>query len=215
MASDIDICNIALSHLGSDAQVSAIDPVDGSAEAGYCARFYPIARVEMLEPYPWRFATKRATLVAATNPSAVWQYAYALPSDLLRPWRVLRAGGIAVFDIFDLDANLERLVLPDERDCADYTIEDNVLLTNEAEAVLVYSYDVTDTTRFSPGFVVGMGYLLAAYLAGPIIKGAEGARTAREFRKLAAESAGNAAVTDANSGAEPASYTPDSIRARA
>ena len=40
MASDVDICNMALSHLGARAQISAIVPPDGSVEAGYCARFH-------------------------------------------------------------------------------------------------------------------------------------------------------------------------------
>lgn len=214
MASDVDICNIALSHLGSDAQVASIDPPDGSAEAGHCARFFPIVRSEMIEPYPWRFATTRAALATVANPSTVWQYAYALPSDMLRAWRVLRAGSVFVNDIFDLD-NAGMLALPDERDCADFTIEGNVLLTHEPEAVLIYSRDVVDTALFSSSFRTGFGYLLAAYLAGPLIKGSEGARTGREFRKLAQDVVGGAAVNDANSGAEPANFIPDSIRARA
>ena len=33
MASEVDICNLALSHFGQDTKIDAIDPPDGSAEA--------------------------------------------------------------------------------------------------------------------------------------------------------------------------------------
>ena len=44
MPSEVDICNLALGHLGDSATVATIDPPEGSAQAEHCARFYPIAR---------------------------------------------------------------------------------------------------------------------------------------------------------------------------
>ena len=44
MASDVDVCNLALAHLGDEATVASISPPEGSAQAGHCARFYPMAR---------------------------------------------------------------------------------------------------------------------------------------------------------------------------
>jgi len=72
MASVAQICNMALSHIGSDARVSTIDPPDGSVEAGYCATFYDLVRTELLEPGNWRFTLKRASLAEITNESDVW-----------------------------------------------------------------------------------------------------------------------------------------------
>jgi hypothetical protein len=51
MSSVIDICNLALSHIGQAADVSSIDPPENSIEAEYCARFYPMARDTLLEAY--------------------------------------------------------------------------------------------------------------------------------------------------------------------
>ena len=60
MASDVEICNLALSHLGDTATVASIDPPEGSAQAEHCARFYPIARDALLEKHDWSWATRRS-----------------------------------------------------------------------------------------------------------------------------------------------------------
>ena len=62
MASEVDICNLALSHLGDNATVASIDPPEGSAQAEHCSRFYPIARDTLLEMHNWNFSTRRAVL---------------------------------------------------------------------------------------------------------------------------------------------------------
>ncbi len=49
-----------------------------------------------------------------------------------------------------------------------------VILTNQASAVLRYTHAVSDTATFSPLFVEGLATLLASHLAGPVLKGAEG-----------------------------------------
>ena len=36
MASDVQICNIALAHLGDTATVASINPPEGSAQAEHC-----------------------------------------------------------------------------------------------------------------------------------------------------------------------------------
>ena len=62
MASEVEICNLALAHLGDEATVASIDPPEGSAQAEHCQRFYPVSRNSLLEMHDWAFATKRATL---------------------------------------------------------------------------------------------------------------------------------------------------------
>ena len=58
MATEVDICNMALSFLGDRATVTSINPPEGSAQAEHCARFYPMALNEMLAQARWSFATK-------------------------------------------------------------------------------------------------------------------------------------------------------------
>ena len=221
MASAVDIANIALSHLGARAQVSAIDPPDGSVEAGYCARFYPIARREVLEAGNFSFAKKRVQLAEVDNDSDVWAYAYARPSDCIRPLRVLQMrwvsgaslalsypGDIQYADWEWVDAVFT------ERGSALFEVEGDVIRTNEPEAVLLYKRDVTDTSKLSPLATSAIGMVLAGYLAGPIIKGLDGARVGAQWREQGMAMMRMAAASDANGAEERAEHTPQHILAR-
>ena len=71
-------------HLGDKANVSSISPPDQSAQAGHCARFYPIARDALQEMHTWGFCTRRVALaLSASDPPSTWQYAYIAPSGVL------------------------------------------------------------------------------------------------------------------------------------
>jgi hypothetical protein len=221
MASATDISNIALSHLGARAQVSSISPPDGSVEAGYCARFYPLARREVLEAMNFSFAKTRVTLAEVTNTSTVWGYAYALPSDCIKALRVLKleyAQQIALlWPIGYRYTDGEWTRIEDafsERGSATFELEDQVLRTNEPDAVLLYKRDVTDTTKFSPLTVSAIGQVLAGYLAGPIIKGLDGARVGAQWREQGMAAARAAAASDANASNESSDHVPTHIAAR-
>lgn len=210
MPSVVKICNMALSHIGSEARVSDIAPPDGSVEAGYCEAFFDQARTELLEPGNWNFALARTSLAEVTNLSPTWAYAYALPSDCMRALRVLRrASGLTVFTQDDTQFN------PDDNDSVPFTIEGEVLYTNEPEAVLVYVRDVTDTTKFTPSFTAALGYLLASYLAGPVLKGADGTRMGDTMRQRAMGIAGIAAASAANASNTVHDFMPSSVGVRA
>ena len=193
MASDVQLCNTALSHIGSEARVSSISPPDGSVEAGHCAAFYDLARTELLEPGNWNFALKRALLAQTTNLSDTWAYAYVKPSDCQRALRVLRPS--VTVTVFTQDTVGART---DDRDSAAFDIEGDVLYSNEPDAVLVYVRDVTDTNKFSASFNTAFGYLLASYLAGPILKGNEGVRVGDAMRQRAMSIADVSATAAAN-----------------
>ncbi len=216
MASIVDICNIALSTVGSRAQISSISPPDGSVEAGLCARFYPIARKEALDEHAWTWSKTRALLSPVTNVSNTWTYAYSLPSDCLSPLRVLQE--TLARDIFSYPFGpfytADDFQLFTERGSADFEIEGDVLFTHEPDAVLLYTKDITDTTKYSAAFTTYLGYLLAAYLAGPIVKGEAGAKASAAWRKVAAQMKGTAASKDANGSAERAEHIPEHMRFR-
>lgn len=215
MVSEVDICNTALSHLGSDAQISSISPPDGSREAGYCKRFYPLARKEMIEMHNWSFALKRQTLAEVTNPSEAWLFAYALPADCLKPVRVLTVGS-TYRTVFEMPESYPAMLYGyfDDSLSANYTVEDGVLYTNEPEAVLLYKRDVVDTSRFSPMFSNALSYLLASYLSGPIIRGSEGASTAQRFRELSNVIGARAASSDSNAQNSTAGHVADHLASR-
>lgn len=215
MASAVDLCNIALSHLGARAQVSSISPPDGSVEAGYCARFYPIARQEVIEAGNFSFVKKRVALAEVTNESTIWSYAYALPADCLKPLRVLQLQYISASIYWDDLTDWSHVdALFTERGSSSFELEGQVLYTNEPEAVLLYKRDLTDTTRFTPLMSSTVGMVLAGYLAGPIIKGLDGAKVGAQWREQGYRMLAKAAAADANASSEGSDHVPGHMAAR-
>lgn len=186
MASAVDICNLALAHLGNAANIAAISPPDGSAEADHCKRFYPIARDVCLQAHTWGFATKRAPLAElAGTPPDNWQRQYTLPADCLQPLAILLPYGHD--DSLAQPFAVEALASGTQ-----------VLYTNVPEAVLRYSAQIVDTTKFSPTFVSALSWLLASYLAGPVIKGKAGAEAKTAAYRVYKTEIADAARHDAN-----------------
>lgn len=194
MATAIQICNMALSHIGSEAGVTAISPSDGTREADLCATFYDQSRTELIEAGIWPFTLKRAALTATTSASDNWAYTYTKPTDCLRAVRILSAS--ASMTVFAQDAYS---LHTDDRDSAQFDVEGAVIYSNEPDAVLVYVQDITDTTKFTPAFTSALSFMLAGYLAGPIIKGHDGAKLADAMRQRAMTSAQMAETISANS----------------
>ncbi len=201
MASEVDLCNLALARLGDPATVSSINPPEGSAQAEHCARFYPIARDAVLEAHPWRFASRRVALAPLDVESWGWSFAYGLPNDALVSLAVLAPG------------------TTNDAETQDFDIESTasgarVLYTNQDDATLRYVARVTDTTRFSPGFNEALSWLLASYLAGPMIKGDDGAQMAKAAYQQYAFVVSQAKVTDANQRQVKPDHTPAWISGR-
>lgn len=192
MASAVDICNLALGHLGDDANISEIVPPDGSAQAEHCARFYPIARDELVGSHAWSFATKRVALaqLSTTELPATWSYAYTLPSKCLNAIAVyLPVVANALVPVAQF-ANFPPIPnTPDDTNTQDFIVEaltdgTLVVFTNILGAQLRYIEQITDTTKFGPLVTTALARLLAAYLAGPIIKGTTGMAVAKEHMKI-------------------------------
>jgi hypothetical protein len=196
MASEVVICNLALSHLGDTATVASIKPPDSSVQAQQCARFYPVARNAMLEMGAWGFATRRVALALLTLPPEIstWLYAYAVPNAMVNALAVLQADALDDYEQTSYapagsDANTSwpqgSLPVPGAPTCtpqpfAMETAADGtqIVLTNVPNAVLRYTTLVDDTTKFSPLFTMALSFLLASMLAGPLIKGDAGMQAA-------------------------------------
>lgn len=218
MASDVDICNMALSHFGSDATVTSINPPDGSVEAGRCKVFLPISRREILEHFDWSFARRRKALTEVANNSDIWQYAYTRPSECLKERRILPAytqpGGSAFLGQQLPVANRSAMNAGTEQGGAEFIVENGVIYTNEPEAVLIYTVDVTDTTKYPASFLPALSHLLASYIVGGIIRGKAGTQMARAMRDTAMQLGGASAVTDANAGYENTEFRPMALQVR-
>ena len=206
MASDVDICNEALSHLGDNATVSSISPPEGSAQAEHCARFYPSCLATLLEMHPWAFATKRIALAQVANPSSTWAYAYAQPNNCVNLLSVLDPAAADDYSApsrrsagYPYDNMVAGLYTPQDFSPETNDAGDDILLTNQAGAVLRYTCLITDTAKFTPMFKETLTWMLASKLAGPVLKGDSGRKAALQCMQTAMSWFGRATDSDASS----------------
>lgn len=149
------ICNLALDDLKQASINSITTPV--STLEYLCQRNYDQVRRECLFAHPWKFAIKRIQLTPnpSTTPLFAYAYAYDLPNDYIRM--------ITVGDdyIGDLKSAFE--------------IENNQLLAGAGDTTfdgttkdVRYLQDVTDVTKFSPGFIAYFRLKLAIRMSNKV-----------------------------------------------
>lgn len=206
MASVVDICNLALAHIGDEATVSSIDPPEGSAQAEHCKRFYAIARDTLLQMHNWNFASKRIALAEVTNTTTAWEYAYAVPSDCSVAVSILASD--AGDDYSARFVPTDTPFFPPVVAAGQYTpqpyamevdsVGNKIIFTNQETAVLRYQSLITDPTRFDALFVLTLSWHLASMLAGPIIKGDAGSGEAKRCIQMMAGYLQAAKQSDSN-----------------
>jgi hypothetical protein len=197
MSSDIDVGNLALGNLGERANISSFDPPEGSSHAELVARFYPIARDALLEPFAWSFALKRVPLSLTELESNEYDYVYAVPQDCLKIWAV-----------FGEDSATASFTVEADEGSAKY------VYTDAPDASISYTIRPLGAERFSAMFTEALAARLASMLAGPIIRGEEGMKQKVALLKISNELVTMAQVSDANQGYRPPPHHPESIRAR-
>jgi hypothetical protein len=89
-----------------------------------------------------------------------------------------------------------------------------VLFAGTDLASLRYTRRVSDPSRYPPKFVSAVSYLLASYLAGPVLKGKMGMQAAATHRAMWERLASQAATLDANQKHSGTAFKPAAIRAR-
>lgn len=138
--SDIDIANFALTELGAGRILSLSD---ASEPAIVLNLIFNQTRQYCLNQYNWSFARKRAVLAELSQaPAYEFTHQYELPSDFLR---LIQAGEINPPYHYSTIINYNTQA---------WVIEDNKILTNyEAPLKILYTADVSDSTKFSPLFV--------------------------------------------------------------
>lgn len=151
-ASEIAICNMALSHLGVAKEIANLE-TENSQEAAACRRFFAQARDNTLRDYPWPFATKiEALALVEEEPNDEWGYSYRVPSDFVRLRRILSGERN--------DTRQTRVSYRIVRDTAGLLI-----YTDQENAEIEYTIRETDPTRYPSDFVMALSLRLAAYIA--------------------------------------------------
>lgn len=153
MATEIDIINMGLDHIG---QMTITSLSEQSKAAKVAKRLYPTARDQVLEDYPWNFANKRVELASITvTDMHEFEYAYQYPPDCLRALSILK-----------VDPSLAPINFS-------VRINDNsgkYIACNEPAPVLSYTARITNTDFFSASFTAALSWRIAADFAMPLTR---------------------------------------------
>ena len=184
MTPTVDVCNLALTHVGQAATISAVDPPEGSVYAELCAAMYPLALGALLETHPWGFATITEQLapLAATRPG--WAHAFAEPAHCLRIW--------------NLSATADGVPVDFERQGAITPASPVVICTNTPTAVVRYTKGTLVPQMLPPLVKVALSYWLASMIVGSIVKGQKNTAASAKLLESARAYALTAAASDAN-----------------
>lgn len=200
--SNVDIVNMALAHLGDQANVTSISPSDGSAQADHAARIYGQTRDWLLERFAWKFALRREQLAERTDLSfGSWEHIYAEPNNCLRLLAILPV---------NYTSDDQTVFFQTETD----SLDAGLVLTNAEGATARFIARVTNPARFTPGFTEALSWFLAAGLAGPIIKGETGRAESIRCWQVAAQQYGSATGLSANQAKRDLQHVPAFIAAR-
>lgn len=196
MTSITQICNRALASIGTRSTIASID--EDSPEAQNCKLIFEDTRDEILSMAPWNFARKTGTgtLIksapgtptntssaagpwTSAQPAPPWLFEYAYPSDciqvrMLQPQANLGwASGVPIFtqggDYMSYGgAQLPPIPFLCAIDQNDQGNDINVVLTNQYQAIFVYTRRVTDVNIWSGQAVQALVAAMAAKLAQPL-----------------------------------------------
>jgi len=141
VASDVEICNLAMIRLGAETITSLSQ---NSANARRCAAVFELARDAELRKHVWNFAREKARLAADTTPPPFgYGYQYPLPTDFLR--------------------------LHPDVEAADWQIEGGYILTDDGAPLdVTYIKRITDTSLFDAIFDDALAWRIATDLAEEI-----------------------------------------------
>lgn len=164
MASKTNVVNIALSRIGVSKQVANVE-TEQSLAAQLARTIIDEDILYVLRDFPWPWATayKNPALVAGTtsvNAVSDWRYAYRYPADCLFVRRIVTPS------VGRSDANP-----------APYRIgrdaEGRLIYTNQEDAEIEYTYNVSDVSEFDALAVSQLAWKLGAGM-GPALSRIKG-----------------------------------------
>lgn len=220
MASQVEIANMALDIIGTRSSIASLS--EGSAEANAVARQWSNAVDAVLRAAHWNFARRQLALTLlsdATQGQPVptpWLYEYAYPSDCLLARFVMptiqstlpSAVPGTPSQVVATSAPVKFLV------GADFDASGNpvqVILTNQPQATLVYTFRNLNTAMYDAKFVA----CLAAYLGARICIPLTGDKNMMKMAiEMANQYSREAQTSNGNEGLTVIDHAPDWIRVR-
>ncbi|MBI3564792.1 MAG: hypothetical protein HY079_06320 [Elusimicrobia bacterium] len=189
MASQTDIINLAMTHMGTRLIASL---QENSESARRAAALWGPSRDEVLRDCPWNFATMIQPLALSANDKVIgWNYVYGYPSKCLLVRKVFSAvlgdmRGVSIPDwAADPDAKARPDIVedPDFREMLGPTTGGKIIVSQLQNAYAEWTALVDDTTLWDALFVKAMSFKLAAELTGHLT-GDKELRAAMEAKYL-------------------------------
>lgn len=151
MASIVDICNLALSHVGGGRIVSLSDSTE---EAAQCQLHYAFARDKVLGEREWTFAVVRRELgKTASPPDFGYPFEFQIPSDSIR-----------VLSCFDQSHASH----PNLQNDTNWAKEGNVIISDAERLWCKYIRRIEDPNLFTAGFIETVAVYLAHKICIPL-----------------------------------------------
>lgn len=203
MASEIDICNLALSNIRGG-EINSLS--ESSVQARQCALRYPMLRDMMLKDSPWNFAHGIKALALLTSvPLQGWKFTYTYPADCEEINRIMMPED-GVPDSRFVPSDFNGVVIPIQQ--IPYKVYNvngvRVIGCNQEKVHIDYRMKITNTSLFSSTFVLALSQLLAAEIAVAIVGAEQGLRLRDAAYTAYLEYLSAAVSSDMNE-----EYTPD------
>jgi len=205
MASEIEICNIALSNIRA-ASINTF--TENSVQAQQCQLKYPILRDRCLKELAWQFNRKIVALALLEEVEVLnYAFAYAYPTDCLKIQRILTAAD-EVSTTSTTSTCRHRgdrrgfRALRGPTQQVPYEVfnfsDVKVIGANCSDIRIDYSSRVRDPNLFSEDFIMAFSYLLSAELAIPIVGAELGRALRRDSLELYQQYLASAIADDIN-----------------
>ncbi len=164
MATEVSICNQALTWLGANTIISLDDE---TTEARLCKANYADLRDAVLEDRDWSFARKRIQFARlAQDPLYGFSAAFAIPVDVLTVRQATRGPEESQGAVSSTGPGLSRENLRNGKEQRIiWQIEGETIVCDESAIVGRVTMRQTDPSKFSPGFVQALAARIARELA--------------------------------------------------
>ena len=167
---------MALGHIGVSQFVQS--PTDGSLQSVVCNQFWDSCVQQVLQDFPWGFATVYAALEALTSsPPPFWAGAFGYPADCLQARLILPTPSVwqgttppgylsssSPFDFWGCWFHPERQI-PFE---VFNTGSGIGIATNELSPTLAYTQNMTNLAFWSPAAITALSWLLGSCIVSPL-----------------------------------------------
>jgi hypothetical protein len=152
--SEVEICNLALAHLG---EAPIVTLLDANERARSLNRIFIMTRDAVLRGKDWKFAKVKAVLAEISGVTIPgWTYVYGYPTKCLCVRRIFTD----IESQEPLKVEYETLYVP--------SLSRKVIVANEETAYVAYTYQIENVELFDNSFIMALSFLLASQVAKPL-----------------------------------------------